>query len=463
MLGSAPLHPTYLLTMTPTVRFAPSPTGRLHLGNARTAVVNWLFARKHGGRLILRLDDTDRERSRPEHEAAIREDLRWLGLGWDAEARQSDRAAVHAAAFERLRAAGHVYPCYETPDELAAKRAAQLANGQPPRYDRAALALTNTERTRAEAAGRRPHWRFLLPDEPERLEDLVHGSVEIPLAASLSDPVVRREDGSPTYLFASIVDDLDLGVTHVVRGEDHLTNTGPQLAIARALDASAVPAFAHLPLLQDVAGAKLSKRAGALSLAELREAEVEPAAVLALLATLGTGRAPPPSGDPDALLRDFDLAAYGTGPPKLDPDDLGRLTAAVLHHAPFAAMADRLAAAGLAGADESFWLAVRPNLARLSDARAWWEVCHRPLAPVVEDGALLAVAADLLPEVGLPDAEAAAAWLKTVGSATGRRGRALYHPLRLALTAREHGPELKHLLPLLGRERTLRRLRGETA
>lgn len=449
------------MTTSPTVRFAPSPTGRLHLGNARTAVINWFFARRHGGRFVLRIDDTDVERSRPEFEDAIREDLRWLGLDWDAEVRQSGRTSVHDAAFERLRVAGRVYPCFETAEELEARRRLQLARGEPPRYDRAALALTETERTRAAAEGRRPHWRFLLPNEPERFEDLVHGPVELP-PGSASDPVVRREDGSPTYLFASIVDDLDLGVTHVVRGEDHLTNTGPQLALADALDASR-PTFAHLPLLQDTAGAKLSKRAGSAGLGVLRGAGVEPAAVLALLATLGTGRAPPTADVPAALTRDVDLAAFGRSPPKLDPADLPRLSAAVLHGAPFAAIKDRLAGIGIDGADERFWEAVRPNLERLTDAREWWDVCRGPLTPLVEDPALLAAAADLLPPAGLPDAEAAAAWLKRSGEATGRKGRALYHPLRLALTARERGPELKHLLPLLAPERIAGRLRGETA
>ena len=444
--------------MIPTVRFAPSPTGHLHLGNARTAILNWLFARKGDGRLILRIDDTDRERSRPEYEAGILEDLTWLGIGWDALHRQSERHPVYNLAFERLRAEGRVYPCYETAAELEAKREAQRARGLPPRYDRAALALTADQRQALEAEGRHPHWRFLLPDGSARFADLIRGEVEVPLG-SLSDPIVRREDGSPTYLFASAIDDLDLGITHVIRGEDHLTNTGPQVAMAEALGGTA-PAFAHLPLLQDVAGGKLSKRAGSIALRDLREEGIEPSAVVAVLATIGTGKAP--VADPDTLLRDFDLAAFATSPPRLDLDELRRTTAAVLHAIPFAVAEPRLRAMGLAEADPAFWDAVRPNLEHLTDARDWWAVCREPLIPVCEDPDLLAAAADLLPPA-LDSAEAVADWLKRVGEATGRRGRALYHPLRLALTGRERGPELRLLLPLIGRDRAQRRLRGETA
>ncbi len=444
--------------MIPTVRFAPSPTGHLHLGNARTAILNWLFARKGDGRLILRIDDTDRERSRPEYEAGILEDLTWLGIGWDALHRQSERHPVYNLAFERLRADGRVYPCYETAAELGAKRDAQRARGLPPRYDRTSLALTPDERRALEEEGRDPHWRFLLPDGSARFADLIRGEIEVPLG-SLSDPIVRREDGSPTYLFASAIDDLDLGVTHVIRGEDHLTNTGPQVGMAEALGGTA-PAFAHLPLMQDVAGGKLSKRAGSIALRDLREQGIEPSAVVAVLATIGTGKAP--VADPDTLLRDFDLAAFATSPPRLDLDELRRTTAAVLHAIPFAVAEPRLRAMGLAEADPAFWDAVRPNLEHLTDARDWWAVCREPLIPVCEDPDLLAAAADLLPPA-LDSAEAVADWLKRLGEATGRRGRALYHPLRLALTGRERGPELRLLLPLIGRDRAQRRLRGETA
>lgn len=444
----------------PVVRFAPSPTGHLHLGNARVAVVNWLFARRHGGRFLLRIDDTDRERSAPEFETAIREDLSWLGLGWDAEFRQSGRDTEYAAAFARLREAGRVYPCYETAEELAAARAARQAQGLPPRYDRRALRLSAAERDALEAQGRRPHWRLLLADGDLAFDDLVMGPRRF-AAADLGDPVIRREDGSVTYLFASAVDDAELDVTHVIRGEDHVSNTALQLAIIAAL-AAPVPAFAHLPLIADAAGRHFSKRLGALSLRSLREQGVEPLAIVATLAALGTAVAPDPAQELDDLVAGFDLAAYGRAAPKLVVDDLPRFSAGVLHHLPFEAVAARLREQGLGGVDTGFWQAIRGNLGKLEDARDWWEVCRRPLRPVVADPELLTAAAHLLPADMAADA-AFAGWIEALKAATGRKGKALFGPLRLALTGREHGPELKHLLPLLGRERALARLRGETA
>lgn len=444
----------------PVVRFAPSPTGHLHLGNARVAVVNWLFARWHGGRFLLRIDDTDRERSAPEFECAIREDLSWLGLGWDAEFRQSGRAADYEAAFAQLREAGRVYPCYETAEELAAARAALQARGEPPRYDRRALRLGAAERAALEAQGRRPHWRLLLAEGDLAFDDLVMGPRRF-AAVDLGDPVIRREDGSVTYLFASAVDDAELDVTHVIRGEDHVSNTALQLAIIEALQAP-VPAFAHLPLIADTAGRHFSKRLGALSLRSLREHGVEPMAIVAVLAALGTAVAPDPAQGLEELVAGFDLAAYGRAAPKLVVDDLPRFSAGVLHHLPFAAVAPRLRELGLGGMEAGLWQAIRGNLAKLEDARDWWEVCRRPLRPVLADPELLAAAAELLP-ADTTAGDAFAGWIEALKAATGRKGKALFGPLRLALTGREHGPELKHLLPLLGRERALARLRGETA
>lgn len=433
------------------VRFAPSPTGLLHLGNARTAVVNWLFARAQAGRLILRIDDTDRTRSDDAFTAAIREDLHWLGLDWAAEVRQQDRAPAYEAAFARLRADGHAYACHETPDELAAMRAAQRARGEPPRYVPGAVPLTAAER-----AARAPHWRLRLPDRELAFADLVIGERRFPPGA-VSDPVILRADGSPTYLFASAVDDGELGITDVIRGEDHVTNTAAQLAILEALGAP-VPRFAHLPLLVDASGRGFSKREGSLTLRALREAGIEPAAIVALLATLGTGAAPDPATTPDELAARFSLGTFGRAPPRLDPGDLPRLSAAALRALPFAAVRDRLPA----GADEAFWTTVRGNLDRLADANDWWRILHAPLAPTVTDPDLLRAAAELLPREPLDDA-AFAAWTDALKLRTGRKGRALFGPLRLALTGREHGPELRHLLPQLGRERALARLRGATA
>ena len=435
--------------LPPVVRFAPSPTGFLHLGNARVAVVNWLFARHGGGQFLLRIDDTDRERSQAGYDQAIQEDLAWLGLGWDAVLRQSDRTDRYAAAFARLQDAGHAYPCYETPEELAALRERQRAQGLPPRYQ---------PLHRTAPAGVAPYWRLRLPQAEIAFDDLILGARRFATDA-LSDPVIRREDGSATYLFASTVDDAELGISHVIRGEDHVTNTALQLAIWGALDA-APPLFAHLPLIADAAGRQFSKRLGALSLRSLREQGVEPLAIVATLAALGTSQAADPGQSLSDLVAGFDLAEFGRAAPRLVVDDLPRFSAAVLHHLPFAEVAARLRQLGLGGMDRDFWEAIRGNLARLQDAREWWEVCRRPLSPVLIETGYLATAADLLPE---DVAAGFSGWVDALKAATGRKGKALFHPLRLALTGREHGPELKHLLPLLGRERAEARLRGKTA
>ncbi|TWB63613.1 glutamate--tRNA ligase [Nitrospirillum viridazoti] len=443
------------------VRFAPSPTGRLHIGNARAAVMNWLFARKQGGSFMLRMDDTDRERSTAEYAAGIEEDLRWLGLEWDRYARQSDRLDRYTAAAERLKAAGRLYPCYETPDELGLKRKAQLAQHRPPLYDRAALRLTDADRARLEGEGRRPHWRLKLDHTPVAWDDLVRGPQRFQ-GQDLSDPVLIREDGQPLYTFASVVDDIELGITHVIRGEDHVANTAVQIQLCEALGGP-VPAFGHFPLITDASGAGLSKRLGSLSLKSLREESgLEPLSILSLLAKIGTSDAVEARGTLDDLVADFDLAKVGRGTPKFDAEDLHRLNAQILHHMPYTAVADRLPALGMPGADEAFWLAVRPNITHVAEAKGWWDITHAPLTPVVTDAAFLEAAAGLLP-VAPWGPDTWGQWVEAVKAATGAKGKALFMPLRLALTGLEHGPELKTLLPLIGRERALARLSGQTA
>jgi glutamyl-tRNA synthetase len=438
------------------VRFAPSPTGRLHLGNARAALVNWLFARKTGGRFLLRLDDTDRERSREEYTGAIDEDLRWLGLDWDLFARQSDRLERYAAAAERLKGAGRLYPCFETAEELELKRKLAGARGRAYVYDRAALALSEEERRRRIEAGERPHWRFKLEHEPVGWTDLVRGPTEFH-GAHLSDPVLLRGDGQPLYTLSSVLDDAELGVTHIIRGEDHVANTAVQIQLFQALDAP-VPEFAHLALIAGAGGEMLSKRLGSLSLSGLREGGIEPMAVNSLLAKLGTSDPVEPRLRLDELVAEFDLARFGRAQPHLDEAELETLNGKLLHATPYEAVQDRLPP----GAGPDFWVAVRPNIAKVSDAAEWWRVCTGPLQPVVEDPAFLAAAADLLPDDPF-GRETWKLWTERVKAASGRKGRALFLPLRLALTGRDHGPELALLLPLIGRDRALRRLRGEAA
>ncbi len=441
------------------VRFAPSPTGLLHVGNARTAILNALFALKEGARFQLRIDDTDTERSKPEYETAIIEDLAWLGIAHDLFARQSERSAAYVAAAERLKSAGRLYPCYETADELDRRRKRQVALHRPPVYDRAALALTAAERARLEAEGRKPHWRFKLSQTRVRWHDLMRGAVEID-TATVSDPVLVREDGTFLYTLPSVADDAEFAVTHIVRGEDHVTNTAAQIEIFEALGAS-VPSFAHFPLLVGAGGEALSKRLGSISLRSLREDGIEALALDCYLAKTGTSDPADVRPSLKALAEEFAFEKIGRAPARFVPEELVALNAKLLHTLDYAAVADRLAGMGIGGGSP-FWEAVRPNLERLTDAAALWRLVVGPVTPVIEEGGLAARAAELLPPEPF-DETSWGAWTAAVAAATGAKGRALYHPLRLALTGREHGPELKKLLPLIGRARTFARLHGETA
>jgi glutamyl-tRNA synthetase len=444
---------------TPLVRTAPSPTGYLHIGNVRSIMLNWLFARRHGGRLLLRYDDTDLTRSKPEFAEAIAEDLAWLGVVPDFAIKQSDRLALYDAAAQRLREAGRLYPCYETSDELDRRRKRQLARGLPPIYDRAALKLSDEDKAKLEAEGRKPHWRFLLEPRVVAWNDLVRGEAHVD-CASLSDQVLIREDGSYLYHMPSVVDDIETGVTHVIRGEDHVTNTAVQIQIFEALGA-VLPAFGHHNLLTTASGEGLSKRLGHLSLRGLRESGVEALAVSALAVLVGSSDAVRPVASLDELAELVDLAHISRAPAKFDEHELETLSARTLHQLPLAAVAERLAGLGVP-ATEPFWLAVRGNLAKLADAKIWWQVVEGPLDPAEIDPAFAATAASLLPPEPF-DAMTWKSWTQSVGAATGTKGKALFMPLRLALTGLEHGPELAALLPLIGREKALKRLAGEAA
>ncbi len=456
--------------MKPVVRFAPSPTGRLHIGNVRTALLNWLFAAREGGTFLLRLDDTDVARSTEEFAEGIRRDLAWLGLEWAREERQSARMDRYAAVAHELRAAGRLYACYESEDELDRRRKRQLARGMPPIYDRAGLRLTADERARLEAEGRRPHWRFRLDNtslerglapQPTLVnwEDVIRGDQSVDVG-SLSDPVLIREDGTPLYTFTSVVDDVDFGITHVIRGEDHVTNTGVQLQIFEALGAPP-PRFAHHSLLVGADGKALSKRLGDLSIVGMREAGLEPMAVASHAALLGTPEAIVAYPTLAELGQHFDLARVSRSPGRFDIAELKALNAKLLHDTPYESVAGRMEAAGITGG-EAFWLAVRGNIETVADAAIWWQVVQGPLAPVVENADFLAKAAEVLPQE--PWSETVwQEWTAAVRATTGVKGRALFHPLRLALTAREAGPELKALLPLIGRARAVSRLSGREA
>ena len=436
------------------VRFAPSPTGRLHVGNARAAILNWLFAHQTGGSFLLRLDDTDRARSTDEFARGIEADLAWLGLTHDAFARQSDRFDIYEAAAEKLKAAGRLYPAYETPDELDRRRALQRTRGLPPIYDRAALSLTAEDRAKLEAEGRKPHWRFRLNNTPVRWTDLIRGPVEID-TATLSDPVLIREDGAFLYTLPSVVDDADLAITHVIRGEDHVVNTAAQIEIFQALGAT-VPDFAHYPMILDADGGPLSKRLGSLGLADLASQGIDPMALNSLMAKIGTSDPIEPRRTLAELAAEFAFSKISHAPARLDPEDLKRLTVKLLHLKPYAEVADR------APGGEAFWLAIRDNLESLDQAADWWRIVTEPLDPAPTDTAVLAAAEELLPEGELTEASWGL-WTKQITADTGKKGRDLFLPLRLALTGRDHGPEMKKLLPFIGRERALARLRGQRA
>ncbi len=454
----------------PRVRFAPSPTGALHLGNIKAAVINWLYARAGGGQFVLRIDDTDTERSTAACEAGIIADLQWLGLTWDTFARQSERGAHYDAAVQHLRDTGRLYACYETPEELDRKRGLQRAAGRPPVYDRAGLNLSEAERAALLAEGRQPHWRFLLDRSRVVWDDLVRGPQDVD-AASLSDPVLIREDGRPLYTITSVVDDGEMGITHVIRGEDHVANSAAQIQLFEALG-HPVPAFGHFALIVEADGTPLSKRQGSRTVQALREQGVEPLALVSLLSRLGTAQPLEAFATHADAAAGFDLATFGRAAARFDERDLQKLSATLVHGLSAEQAAARLDAdipgADLPGEDipgedldPALWEAVRGNLERLQDVRTWQGIVSAPITPVIEDIDFTRRAAALLPE-GEPDQETWGTWTKAVRAETGRKGRDLFRPLRLALTAREHGPEMKALLPLIGRPRALGRLNGET-
>jgi glutamyl-tRNA synthetase len=444
--------------MTVKVRFAPSPTGRIHVGNIRAAVVNWVFARGQGGQFVLRIDDTDLERSTKEYETGIETDLAWLGLTWDEKHNQSARFPLYHQAMERLKSQGRLYPAYETADELDRRRKVQLTRGQPPIYDRAALKLTEADRAALEAEGRRPHWRFRLEGKRVKWTDLVRGPCEVD-TASMSDPVLIREDGAFLYTLPSVADDIDMGITHIIRGEDHVTNTGAQIEIFEALGAAA-PAFGHFSLLVGAQGEALGKRLGSLSILQLREDGYEPLAIASHIARLGAAEAPEAAPSLAALCETFDLGRMGRHSARFDPADLARINAGVLHAMSYEQAQPRLANLG-ADLGEAFWLAVRANLAVFSDVSAWARIIGGAITPVVEDQAFLDQALALLPEA--LDETSWSSWSNAIKAQTGAKGRALFLPLRQALTGLEHGPDMGALLLLIGRDKAAKRLAGETA
>lgn len=429
-------------------RFAPSPTGHIHVGNLRTALFNYLIARKAGGTFILRLDDTDQERSKQEYVDGIQRDLEWLGLHWDRVERQSLRMDRYRAEADALRASGRLYEVFETPVELDLKRKKLLNMGKPPVYDRTGLSLSDADKDRLRAEGREGYWRFLLDQNRIEWTDGILGDISID-AASVSDPVLIRADGQVLYTFASSVDDTDMGVTHIVRGSDHVTNTATQIQIIQAIGGTP-PAFAHHSLLTGAKGEELSKRIGALSLKDLREAGVAPEALIALMARLGSS-VPVGLASLDELAEAFDLGQFGASPTKFDAEDLWPLTRERNQALPFAAVADRIAALGVPDDQaERFWRVASQNITRLDDLGDWWRIFSEGAEPQIdpEDADFIAQAMTLLPAGPFTDATWGE-WTAAVKEATGRKGKGLFMPLRKAVTGQAHGPDMSDVMPLL--------------
>lgn len=446
------------------VRFAPSPTGYMHIGNLRTALLNYLFAEKihssSGEKMtfVLRMDDTDVERSKPEYEQAIYEDLKWMGISWDRLEHQSARLNRYHEVVDVLKSQGRLYACYETAEELEYKRRRQRARGLPPVYDREGMRLTAEQKKAYEAEGRSPHYRFVLEHSETAWEDLVRGHCAYN-GAHLSDPVVIREDGTFPYMLPSVVDDIDFDITHIIRGEDHVTNTAVQIQMFEALKA-AVPTFGHPPLLTGREG-KLSKRLGSMSSREMREEGIEPMTIACLLARLGTPDPVVITNDLKELAQSFDLSHFGRAQPHFDVEDLFKLNPKILHHMTLDEINERLKEEKMPNVDEAFWKAVSPNVGKVAEINEWYDICygkHLYTLPSTERE-FCKESVRFLPS-GPFDETSFGAWTSAVKNETGKKGRDLFHPLRVALTGKEEGPELKMLLPVLGRERVIERLQG---
>lgn len=435
------------------VRFAPSPTGFMHIGNTRTALFNWLLAKKLGGKFMLRIDDTDRLRSKKEYEDAMRESLIWLGFEWSEEARQSARFDRYNEVKEKLMAEGRIYACYETPEELEIKRKRAMAKGQAPVYDRQALHYTAEDLAKFKAEGRKPHYRFKLLDGVIEWNDIVRGHCRYE-AEKLSDPIIIREDGSYLYHLPSCIDDSDFGITHIVRGEDHTTNTASQIQMFEAIGGK-VPTFAPLPLLTGTEG-KLSKRLGSLGVRELKAEGVEAMAICSFLAKLGTSDAIEPYYSLDELAESLDFSKLGRSQPKFDEEELKHFNTKVVRSMPYSLVKDRI------DADETFWNNVRANLNVVDDVKVWEDICHKEVTPIIEDKFLTDLAAELLPAEPWNESTFNE-WMSILKAQSGKKGRELFHPVRKALTALDNGPELKTLLPLIGYEKAKKRLLGQKA
>ena len=440
--------------MTTVTRFAPSPTGLLHLGNIRTALINWLYARTNNGKFILRIDDTDLERSKDEYISQIKYDLDWLGIVFDETFNQSSRFDRYREQFEKLKADGRIYPCYETPEELERKRKLLIAAGGKQVYDRSAMELTDQQKKDYEAEGRKPHWRFLLKTERMKWDDLLKGEIDIDLT-SLSDPVLFREDGVPLYTFSSAVDDIDYGITNVIRGDDHTSNTAVQVEIINALDQNKIT-FAHHALLKASSGDKLSKRDNVISISSFREANMEPISILSLLATIGTSNSIELKDNIDQIKSEFKLSTISTSPGRIEIDVLNALNKKQVQKYNFSEIEERLKKID-EKIDQKFWETIRGNLNVVEDIKQWTDIVFNSETIKPSDKDYIKIAMELIPDDPWND-ETWGLWTSAIKEKTGRKGKELFLPLREAFTGLNHGPEMKLLIQLLGREKIIERV-----
>ena len=442
--------------MTIITRFAPSPTGYLHIGNARTAIINWLYAKKHNGKFILRLDDTDSIRNKDEFKDAIIDDLKWLGLKHDIYAQQSLRKDKYLKAKEELIATGRLYPCYESVEELETKRKLLASRGLPPIYDRSALNMTDEQIKNYESEGRKPHYRFLLNNTQIVWQDLIKGEIKFE-ANNLGDPILIREDGSMTYMLCSTVDDIEFNISHVIRGEDHVSNTAIQMQLFAALNAKP-PQCGHLSLIQHQSG-KISKRIGGFEIRNLREKFIEPLTILSFIATIGTSKPISIFNSISDLIDNFDLENFSRSPTNYNYEELVRLNHRVVSSYSYNDIKDRLNNKQEHNINEKFWSVVKNNITFVEEVHTWWQICYKPIGLKKENIDYLNLAADLIP-VGEFTSTSWSKWIELIVAKTKLNGKALYMPLRLALTGMESGPELQNLLPILGRDEIIKRLKN---
>ena len=441
--------------MTVTTRFAPSPTGLLHLGNIRTALINWLFARTNNGKFILRIDDTDTERSKDEYVSKIKYDLEWLGIDYDETFNQSSRFDVYQERFKFLKDQGRIYPCYETPEELERKRKLQLAAGGKQVYDRAALKLTDQEKKDFESDGRKPHWRFLMKSESIKWNDILKDEIEIDLT-SLSDPVLFREDGVPLYTFSSAVDDIDFNITNVIRGDDHTSNTAVQIELINALDKNKL-VFAHHALLKASSGDKLSKRDNVISIESFRDLNIEPLAILSLLATIGTSNSIELKDSIEQIVKEFKIETISTSPGRIETDLLNALNKKLIQSYEFNRIEDRLLKVD-EKIDDKFWRAIRGNLNTVEEIKQWTDIVYDSKVIEPEDKEFIKIAIDLMPKEPWDD-DTWDQWTSAIKEKTNRKGKELFLPLREAFTGVSQGPEMKKLIQLIGRDKIIERVK----